>query len=226
MAGSTTLGTGTVSAFEHGYGVASYTLTGAQSTALPVGSVALTGTYSGDSNYFTGNSSSPGTLTITGPSALLASSTTATASSATASPSARINLSITVTGKTGSAAPTGTVDLQSAGFDLTPAGIKLTPAASGDASTATYYFDNVNAALPQGNNTVTITYSGDTAYAPSQASLSLANPLADFSMVAQAPVVTLAAGATGTATLNLGSINGFNSSVALACTGPTGLPAR
>ena len=199
MAGSTTLGTGTVSAFEHGYGVASYTLTGAQSTALPVGSVALTGTYSGDSNYFTGNSSSPGTLTITGPSALLASSTTATASNATASPSARINLSITVTGKTGSAAPTGTVDLQSAGFDLTPAGIKLTPAASGDASTATYYFDNVNAALPQGNNTVTITYSGDTAYAPSQASLSLANPLADFSMVAQAPVVTLAAGATGTA---------------------------
>ena len=32
-------------------------------------------------------------------------------------------------------------------------------------------------------------------------------------MVAQTPVVTLAAGATGTATLNLGSINGFNSSV-------------
>ena len=55
-----------------------------------------------------------------------------------------------------------------------------------------------------------ITYSGDTVYAPSQFSLSLTNPLADFSMVAQTPVVTVAAGATGTATLNLGSINGFN----------------
>ena len=42
-------------------------------------------------------------------------------------------------------------------------------------------------------------------------------------MVAQTPVVTVAAGATGTATLNLGSINGFNASVGLACTGPTGL---
>ena len=66
-----------------------------------------------------------------------------------------------------------------------------------------------------------ITYSGDTVYTPSQFSLSLSNPLTDFSMVAQTPVVTVAAGATGTATLNLGSINGFNASVGLACTGPT-----
>jgi hypothetical protein len=47
--------------------------------------------------------------------------------------------------------------------------------------------------------------------------------LADFSMVAQASVVTIEAGGTGTATLSLGSINGFNASVDLACTGPTGL---
>ena len=37
LAGSTTLGTGTVSAFENSYGVATYTITSAQSTALPVG---------------------------------------------------------------------------------------------------------------------------------------------------------------------------------------------
>jgi hypothetical protein len=42
-------------------------------------------------------------------------------------------------------------------------------------------------------------------------------------MVAQTPVVTVTAGATGTATLNLGSINGFNASVGLACTAPSGL---
>jgi hypothetical protein len=42
-------------------------------------------------------------------------------------------------------------------------------------------------------------------------------------MVAQTPTVTIAAGATGTATLNLGSINGFNAAVGLACTAPTGL---
>jgi hypothetical protein len=53
--------------------------------------------------------------------------------------------------------------------------------------------------------------------------LSLNNPLTDFSMLAQNPTVTVAAGATGTATLNLGSINGFNAAVALACTAPTGM---
>ena len=79
----------------------------------------------------------------------------------------------------------------------------------------------MNASLPQGNNTVVITYSGDAVYTQSQFSLPISNPLADFSMVVQTPVVTLAAGATGTATLNLGSVNGFNASVGLACTGPT-----
>jgi trimeric autotransporter adhesin len=68
-----------------------------------------------------------------------------------------------------------------------------------------------------------ITYSGDTAYAPSQFGLSLNNPLTDFSMVAQSPIVTVAGGATGTATLNLGSINGFNAAVGLTCTAPTGM---
>jgi trimeric autotransporter adhesin len=68
-----------------------------------------------------------------------------------------------------------------------------------------------------------ITYSGDTAYAPSQFGLSLNNPLTDFSMLAQNPNVTVTAGSTGTATLNLGSINGFNAAVALTCTAPTGM---
>ena len=144
----------------------------------------------------------------------------------TASPAARINLSITVTGKTGSPAPSGTVDIKSAGVDLTPGGIKLgisNPVSSSATSTATYYFDNSAASLPQGNNSVVITYSGDAVYQGSQAGLSLNNPLTDFSMVTQTPVVTVTAGATGTAMLNLGSINGFNASVGLACAAPSGL---
>ena len=223
LAGSTTLGTGTLSAIENSYGVATYTITTAQSMALPAGAVSLTGTYPGDSNYSSGTSATPASLTVTAPTTLLPTTTTATASTSTASPAARINLSITVTGKTGSAAPSGTVDIQSGGVDLTPGGIGLTAAASGDTSTAAYFFDNSSASLPQGNNPVVITYSGDTAYAPSQFGLSLSNPLTDFSMLAQNPTVTVAAGASGTATLNLGSINGFNAAVALACTAPTGM---
>jgi subtilase family serine protease len=223
LAGSTTLGTGTLSAIENSYAVATYTITSAQSTALPAGAVSLTGTYPGDSNYSSGASATPASLTVTAPTTLLPTTTTATASTSTASPAARINLSITVTGKTGSAAPSGTVDIRSGGVDLTPGGIGLTAAASGDTSTATYFFDNSSASLPQGNNPVVITYSGDTAYAPSQFGLSLSNPLTDFSMLAQNPNVTVAAGSTGTATLNLGSINGYNAAVALTCTAPTGM---
>jgi hypothetical protein len=223
LAGSTTLGTGTLSAFENSYAIATYTITSAQSTALSAGAVSLTGTYPGDTNYSSGASTTPASLIVTAPTTLLPTTTTATASSSTASPAARINVSITVTGKTGSASPTGTVDIQSAGIDLTPGGIHLTAVASTDTSTATYFFDNSAASLPQGNNPVVITYSGDTAYAPSQFGLSLVNPLTDFSMLAQNPTVTVAGGATGTATLSLGSINGFNAAVALACTAPTGM---
>ena len=227
MAGSTTLGTGSLSALANSYGVATYTITGAQSMALPAGSVSLTGTYAGDGNYSSSLTASPGTLVISAaPSSLLPSTTMATASSATASPSARINLSITVTGKTGSAAPTGTVDIKSAGVDLTPGGITLGPAnpvSSNPTSTVAYYFDNSAASLLQGSNSVVITYSGDAVYQGSQAGLSLNNPLTDFSMVTQTPVVTVTAGATGTAMLNLGSINGFNASVGLACAAPSGL---
>jgi hypothetical protein len=223
MAGSTTLGTGTLSPFENSYAVATYTISADQSSGLPEGPVALTATYSGDSNYFTGNTAAPGaSLTVTGLSPLLRSTTSANATgSTTGSPSAAIHLLITVLG--GPAAPTGTVDLQSGGFDLTPGGLTLTPAAAGGTATATYSFDNLTASLPQGSNTVVITYSGDAAFTPSQTILSLSNPLADFSMLSQQSVVTIAAGATGTATVNLGSINGFNDSVGLACAGPSGL---
>jgi trimeric autotransporter adhesin len=220
LAGSTTLGTGTLSAFQKSYAVATYTITSAQSMALPAGAVSLAGTYPGDSNYSSGATVAPTNLTVTAPTTLLSTTTTATASTSTASPSARINLSITVTGKT---SPSGTVDIRSGGVDLTPDGVALTAVASSDTSTATYFFDNSVATLPQGNNPVVITYSGDPAYAPSQFVLSLSNPLTDFSMLAQNPNVTVASGSTGTATLNLGSINGFNAAVALACTAPAGM---
>ena len=224
LAGATSLGTGTLSAVSGGFGVATYTLTAAQSLALPTGAVALTGTYPGDSNYSAGTTPAPAaTVTVTAPGTLLPSTTTATASATTASPAAAIALTITVTGKAGTAAPTGTVDLRSAGADLTTGGIALTPSASGDTATASYVFDNSAASLLQGNNTVVITYSGDTVFAQSQFSLPLTNFLSDFSMVAQTPTVTITSGSTGTAVVNLGAINGFNASVGLACAAPTGM---
>ncbi len=219
MAGSTSLGSSSVSALANSYGSATYTITSAQSAALS-GSVSLTATYSGDTNYNGSTTTAGFVLTVSSAAPLKTSTTTATASAMTTSPAAAIGVSITVTGQSGSTAPSGTVDLQSGGFDLTPGGINLT-AGSGDTSTASSSLDS--SSLIQGNNTVVITYSGDTTYSPSQTTLALANPKADFSLVAQTPTVTLAAGATGTAGLGLGSINGFNASVGLACTAPSGM---
>jgi hypothetical protein len=62
LAGSTSLGSGTLSPFENSYAVATYTITSAQSMALPVGAVALTGTYAGDSNYSSGTTASPAAM--------------------------------------------------------------------------------------------------------------------------------------------------------------------
>ena len=222
MAGATMLGSGTLSSVAGSYGVATYTITGTQSTALPVGTVSLTGTYAGDSNYGSGTTPAPAaTLTITGPSALAPTTTTATAMPQTTSAASAITLSIAVAGKLASPSPTGTVDLQSAGVDLTPGGVALTAGTTGDNSTLTYSLDS--ASLLQGNNSVVVTYSGDTVFAPSQATVSLSNPRSDFSLVAQTSIVTVASGASGTATLALGAINGFNASVALSCSVPTGL---
>src|SRR6202012_2470477 len=136
MAGSATLGTGTLSAFQKSYAVATYTITSAQSMALPAGGVSLAGTYPGESNYSSGATVALTNLTVTAPTTLLSTTTTATASTSTASPGARINLSITVTGKT---SPSGTVDIRSGGVDLTPNGVALTAVASSDTSTATYF---------------------------------------------------------------------------------------
>jgi trimeric autotransporter adhesin len=220
MAGSTNLGTSNVSPINNSFAVATYNITSAQSAALS-GTVNLTANYSGDNNYNAGTTATPlFALTIVSSAPLTASTTTATASANTTSPSAAIVVSVTVTGKTGGAAPTGTVDLQSAGYDLSPGGIALT-AGSGDTATASFTLDS--SSLVQGNNAVVITYSGSTTYAPSQTTLSLSNPRSDFSMTAQNPTLTIAAGATGTDTLGLGSINGFNASVGLACTAPSGL---
>ena len=220
MAGTTMLGSSSVSAVANSFASATYTITATQSAAL-TGMVDLTANYSGDSNYNSGVTTAPGfILTISSGAPLQATTTTATASAMTTSPAAGINVSITVTGKTGAAAPSGTVDLQSAGTDLTPGGIPLT-AGTGAMATAGLTLDSSQ--LFQGNNAVVITYSGDSGYAPSQTTLSLSNPRADFTLVAQTPTVTLAAGATGTAMLGLGSINGFNASVGLTCAAPSGM---
>jgi trimeric autotransporter adhesin len=185
--------------------------------SLPAGSETITATYSGDTNYNAAAGSA--SLTVNGASGLLASSVSGNASASTTSPTAGITVSATVTGQNGHPAPTGKIDFQSSGQDLGQ--IAITPSTSGDTSTVSL---TVNSGiLLQGTNAITLQYSGDTTYQASSTTLSINNPLSDFSMVAVSPALSVASGSSTTDTLNFTSVNGFNNSVALTCTAPSAI---
>ena len=189
----------------------------AVTTSAAAGTYTVTANYSGDANYAAASTSASVTLTTgTG-----LTSTIAAATSGTISPNSTLTISGTVTGQSGSAAPTGSVDFFSSGINL--GSVVVTAGAGTDVST---FGATVNSSeLPQGANIITLQYSGDTVYKPSSTTLSAAvsNPLSDFTIVPNSPNVAVAAGSSGSDTIQLGSVNGFTGAVSLSCSGPTGI---
>jgi trimeric autotransporter adhesin len=219
--GASKLGTATLSA---GADPSTGAIAGVGSLTIPLtfGSTMITAIYAGDTNYAGPVTSSPGlSLTVQAASGL-SSTTTGTATidgtaTTTTSPTAGVLVTATVTDENG-VAPTGNVEVEVAGTEL--ALLTLTPG-SGATSTAKTVLNSQ--ILLQGANLVTLQYQGSTTYQPSSANLSITNPLSDFTMVAQTPVVTVTHGSSATDTLNFTAVNGFNSAVALTCTAPSGL---
>ena len=183
---------------------------------VPSGNKTITAIYSGDTNYAKASGSLA--LAVTATTGGLPSTTTGSASATTTSPTAGITLSATVAGQAGHPAPTGTVNFLVSGQPFFTLNLKQ---GSGTTSTASAAVNS--AILYQGANVITLQYSGDTVYQPSSFSLPnpITNPLSDFSMVAQTPVITVASGKSATQTVNFTSLNGFNSAVALTCTAPS-----
>ena len=219
--GASKLGTATLSA---GADPSTGATAGVGSLTIPVtfGSTMITAIYAGDTNYAGPVTSSPGlSLTVQAASGLSSTTTgTATidgAATTTTSPTAGVLVTATVTGQNG-VAPTGNVEVEVAGTELALS--TLTPG-SGATSTAKTVLNSQ--ILLQGANLVTLQYQGSTTYQPSSANLSITNPLSDFTMVAQTPIVTVTHGSSATDTLNFTAVNGFNSAVALTCTAPSGL---
>jgi subtilase family serine protease len=186
--------------------------------SLPAGNYIVTFTYSGDSNYvgFSGVDPSPiVVISSTG----LASTTNASIVGAI-SPNSTITVTGTVTGQAGHPAPTngnGGVIFFSSGIGL--GAVPVTPGA-GDVSTFTATLSSQD--LVQGANFITLQYTGDANYAPSEYTLngSIANPKADFTLVPNTTIVpvSVSGGAnSGTDTINVSSVNGFSGAVNLAC---------
>jgi hypothetical protein len=99
--------------------------------------------------------------------------------------------------------------------------ITLTPGA-GATSTAT--FTPRAADFLSGANTLSMNYSGDAMYASSSSSsVVVVNDATDFTIQTQAPNLSLSSGGSGTATINLASMNGYNGTVTLACAASSAL---
>ncbi|MBB6142387.1 hypothetical protein HNQ77_000325 [Silvibacterium bohemicum] len=178
----------------------------------------MTFTYSGDGNY-TGSSTSGGLQFVSPPSGLKASSAAITTSGPATSPDAAINVTVTVTG-TGTTAPTGTITLETSGYNFNP--LTLVPSTTGVTSSVTITVDSTS--LLQGANVLTAAYSGDSVYAPSSSpAVSIANPLADFSLIPTATTLTIPSSGTVPDTVNISSVNGFSGAVNLACASAGGV---
>ena len=194
---------------------------GVATISLPTGSPAgtYTATYAGDTNYVTNT----GTIAPTANTGVLKSSTitVTTPNPATTSPFAVISVTGAVSDAsgTGTLPPTGTVEIYSSGQSL--GGVFLTAPTSG--TTTPYALSFNSQLLGNGANLITLVYSGDTVYQPSTTTLTLSNPLSDFTLTAQTPTVHFLAGANATDTVYLSSTNHFAGAVTLACTAATGV---
>jgi hypothetical protein len=133
------------------------------------------------------------------------------------SPNSTITVTGTVTGQAGHPAPTNGVIFFSSGIGLGE--VAVSPGA-GDVSTFTAILSSQD--LVQGANFITLQYTGDANYAPSEYTLngSIANPKADFTLVPNTTIVpvSVSGGASsGTDTINVSSVNGFNGNLTLTC---------
>ncbi|MGC8548589.1 MAG: Ig-like domain repeat protein [Acidobacteriaceae bacterium] len=195
-----------------------------------VGTYNLTISYGGDSNYNTASTTYSFTedAAATGSASSISASATPTSSSVTS----EITAKATVTGQSGHPAPTGTVYFVEGLLNLSSTASSqfqeyvlaqgTLTAGSGDTSTVSTQFNS--GSLVQGDNYMTVYYAGDSNYAPSSTVLNLSNPLSDFSMVAELPLVPIKQSLgmnTATDTVNLTSVNGFSGTVGLTCTAPS-----
>jgi trimeric autotransporter adhesin len=225
---SATIGCGGSSSSSSGGGSGGGGSGGGSTGGTTVGNYTVSVSYGGDTNYNAATGST--TIAVTSASTALTSTTTVTSTSTSPTTTAAIGVTVTVAGPSGSAAPTGTVVLSTGGLNPNnggESGVNLEIASgtlvagSGASSTVSFSFSSEN--LLQGANLLTVSYGGSTTYASSSTTISLTNPLSDFSMVPTSSIVSVPATGSGTVTLNLAATNSFSGTVALTCTPPPGI---
>ena len=182
---------------------------------LAAGIYSITSLYGGDTQ-FAGSTSQAVVLTVTGGGSGLQS--TATALAIMASPSATqsnagsaVSFTATVTASGGMSVPTGTVKFNNGSTLLG----SVTLNSSG---TATFS----SSALTANQYSITAIYSGDSNYRGSSSNAGMLD-VVDFQIGANPSTITVGApGQSGSATVTITPLDGFNQSLSMTC---SGLPA-
>jgi hypothetical protein len=172
----------------------------------------ITASYSGDGNWNALPAQSTSFSSTTG---TLIASTTALAVPPTTGANDATTVTLTATVSGSGAGPTGTVTFYTNSVAVAQAALS-----GGSPSTASATI--LGGDSYGGPNQFVAVYSGNTTYAASSSAASTASiDQSDFTLAAQNQVVSVAAGGSGTATVNLGSLNGFDANVALSCASAT-----
>jgi FtsP/CotA-like multicopper oxidase with cupredoxin domain len=198
LSGTATLGTAALNVS----GVATYA-----TNALPAGNASVTASYGGNADFSASNSAAV-PITVT----LIPTTTSLTASPTAAVSGASVTFTAVVAGAAGSGTPAGSVTFNNGSATLSIVTLNGTGTASYSTTT-----------LPIGSAAVTATYGGNSSFASSASTAAMviitAPPPPDFSVALSPASLSVAPGATGTTTVTITPLNGFNSAVTFACTG-------
>jgi hypothetical protein len=193
--GSTTLGPGTLSG-----GTATYT-----TSSLAAGSHSIVAQYGGDSTYAGSNSGSLTQIVLT------PTTTTLGTSNASANLGAAVTFTAKVVPTTGTGTPTGSVTFFDGSATLGPGTLS--------AGVATY----MTSSLTAGSHSITAQYGGDSNYAGSSSGSLMQMVVApSYTLSASPSSLTIAQGGSGSATITVTPVGGFNQSLSFTC---SGLPA-
>jgi Pro-kumamolisin, activation domain/Bacterial Ig-like domain (group 3) len=180
-------------------------------STLPSGTLGITATYNGDSNFAASSGFLQGNETVNP----LSSRSVVTTSNPTIQQGLSVTLTATVSGvQAGGPTPTGTVQFNSSNGSVGFV-IGLTPLnANGQAQLAT-------TSLPAGSDLITAIYLGDSAYSSSTSAAitETVTPPPTFTVTANPMTINVAApGQSGMTTLTFTSMNGFTSNGAVMVT--------
>ncbi|HEX3354739.1 MAG TPA: Ig-like domain repeat protein [Terriglobales bacterium] len=191
---------------------------------IPPGQHAVMAAYSGDPG-FNPSASAATNFTVT----QAPTTSTVVPSGTTMVSGTAVTLAATIATTSGGLAPGGTATFLSGGVPIAAAVALNGSDGSGSIQSGVFQAAQAAAALtialPAGQDSITVQYSGDSNYLASTSAAVVVNVLADFAFSAGSPAITIPSpGGSGTATLTVTGQPGYNATINFPAASCAGLP--